>query len=131
MELIHSFAEFQSKLVDDSLMFSVLNPSLRWRLNTLPVRVSEVLKLNSGNHIVIDLQSVRCIDDVVLDVLHTIHQLSLHDDREATCLVESEKITDELISYSESHSLLLVEPTLTQCTCNKVDLSAKAHFQLT
>lgn len=131
MELIHSFPEFQSKLVDGSLIFSVLNPSGAWRVNTLPLRVFELLKFYSGNRVVIDLQTIQAVDDVALDVVRTIHQLSLHDSREVVCLIESEKITDALIEYSESHSLPITEPTLAQSKGNRVDLNAKGLFQLT
>lgn len=131
MELIHSFPEFQSKLVDESLTFSVLCPSDTWRVKTLPLRVFELLKFYSGNRIVIDLQSIQRVDDIVLDVVRTIHQLSLHDAREVVCLIELEKVTDALTEYSESRSLPITKPTLAQSAENKIDLAAKGLFQLT
>ncbi len=131
MELVHSYPEFQSKLVDGSLTFSVLNPSLAWRLNTLPLRVFELLKFYTGNRIVIDLQVIQNVDEVALDAVRTIHQLSLHDSREVVCLIESAKITDALIEYSECHSLPITKPTLAQSTGNRVDLNVKGLFQLT
>ena len=131
MQLIYSCPEFQTKLVKGSLTISVMNPNHQWRANTLSLRLVDVLRRFSGSRVVIDLQTVQTVNEAVLNVVQMIHQLAENDDCKVSCLVEAEKVPESLTKYSESHALLLREPTSSENTDSKVDLNAAVHFQLT